>query len=127
MVVTELSVLKLLQPARLFILPFDLNLLCSFSGTTTEPAREESLLGFAVGSLLLQIEGVVEYFLKVHLVPLTFLALKLFQLSLLCLIGHGVEHVEDGIGSSHEVRVVRVDVSVFYRNEIPDHLVARSQ
>jgi hypothetical protein len=126
LVVAELSVLKLLEPTRLFILAFDLNLLCSFSGTTAEPAREESLLGFAAGSLLLQIKGVVEYFLKVHLVPLSLLALKLFKLSLLGLIGHGVEHVKDGIGSTHEVRVVRVDVSVFDRNEIPDHLVARS-
>ena len=55
LVVAELSVLQLLQSACFLLLTLDLDLLDSVGPATPEPAREQSLLGFA-GSLLLQIE-----------------------------------------------------------------------
>lgn len=44
---------------------------------------------------------------------------------MLSLISHRVKNVEDGIGATHEVRVIGIDVGIFYGNEVLYHLVAR--
>ena len=55
------------------------------------------------------------------------LALQLHSIQLFLMVAIDVKDVNDWVGTSHEIRMIRVNISVLYSDQVPYHLVCRAE